>query len=161
MEQSEPGAGVNYGVVLVDPSNLEKAWPMVEPFFQRVIDRNPQYVSLDSLRRGLESGNDSRLIMMGTNEGAVDMAMICEVVVCPTGKRVLMIPHLAGVNMSAWIPILVDSLYKIARDLDCFKLLISGGRPGWERAMKPYGGKLSHVVIEFDTEEYFKRNDNG
>lgn len=137
--------------MVVPVSDVPSVWPDVEPFFYKVLERNQDYASIGFIYNKLIDGSYTLLAIH--DETAIKMAMVCEVVVCPTGRKILMIPHLAGVDMSLWLPTLVNTLFALAADLDCAEIMISGGRMGWVKEMKKYGGELSHVTVVFDVEK--------
>ena len=131
--------------------DIPSIWGSVKPFFENVIRLNEDYASIGFIHDKLLDGSYT-LIAIHDKEKIV-LAMVCEVVTCPTGRNVLMIPHLSGINMELWLPVLVDTLYALGADLSCEEVMISGGRLGWAREMKKYGGELSHVTIMFNIKD--------
>lgn len=135
----------------VEQHLVEDAWPHVQHYFETIVRDNPDYVEIHTIYDKLIDGSYTLLCI--EQDSLVCMALVCEVVVCPTGRRILMIPHLAGVDMAKWVDSLVKTLYLIAEDLDCAEVMISGGRMGWVKEMKKHGGELSHVTVTFDVKK--------
>ena len=137
--------------IAVKTNDVRAMWPKVSHHFEKIIEDNPTYATLEYIYSSLLDGSYTLLCIVDGD--SVRMAMVCEVVTCPTDSHILMIPHLAGVDMPKWIDILVGTLYRLAESLDCAEVMISGGRMGWVKEMKKHGGKLSHVTVTFNVKE--------
>jgi len=137
-------------VVAIKPEDVPGVWPHVVKYFESVVDRISEYTTLDGIYNRISSG--SYLLLVVTDGPDIKMAMVCEIVTCDTGNKIMMIPQLGGYDMGAWLKDIVDALYKLGHDMGCFKVMIAGARPGWGKVMKEHGGVVSHVTIEFDTQ---------
>jgi len=149
----------NVKVAAVHKDEVAIYWPLVRKYFESIIERRPEYSTIEGVYDRFLSG--SYIMLIVTKDSDIKMAMAAEIVTCDTGNKVLMIPHLGGDGMKDWLQEVVEALYTLADDLGCFKTMISGAREGWAKVMKQHGGKVSHVVIEFDTEQYMRGKDHG
>lgn len=156
MEQS----GHNYNMNIIKVKDIRKYWREAFPFFEKVIDDNTTYVSIGHVHDMINNGTYKLLVIMD-DYGVMIAAMVYEIVTCPTGARVLMIPQLGGEKIEEWISPLINYVYDIADLESCERVLISGGRPGWKKIMAPYGGKLAYVTIEYDVDEWIKNKSNS
>lgn len=139
-----------YRCIAIETCNSHRVWPHVSKYFEIIVKDNPTYTSLEFISDKIKDGSYTLICVLNTEADELEMAMVFEIVECPTGRKILMIPHLAGVNMSKWIDELVDIMHELAHDLGCEEIMISGGRLGWVREMKNHGGELSHVTVKFD-----------
>jgi len=75
-----------------------------------------------------------------------DAAIIYEVRTYPTGAKEL---HglLAAGNMESIVQELIPAAEQIARDWGCISACIES-RPGWAKALKPYGYEVHQVAIK-------------
>lgn len=75
-----------------------------------------------------------------------DAAIIYEVRTYPTGAKEI---HglLAAGNMESIVTELIPHAEQIARDLGCISTCIES-RPGWAKALKPYGYEMHQVSIK-------------
>ena len=140
-----------FNVMAIKSDDVESIWPSVRHYYEKIIADNPEYATMQFIYDKLIDGSYT-LLSISHNDSLV-MSMVCEVVICPTGQRILMIPHLSGIDMRQWIDELVKTLYLLAEDLQCEEVMISGGRMGWVKEMKRHGGELSHVTVTFDVKK--------
>lgn len=137
-------------VIAIRPEDVPEVWPKVSKYFESVVDRISEYTTLEGIHSRIEGGGYLLLVVVDDQE--IKMAMVCEIVTCDTGNKIMMIPQLGGYDMKDWLSDIVDALYKLGHDMGCFKVMIAGARPGWGKVMKEHGGVVSHITIEFDTQ---------
>ena len=137
-------------VIAIRPEEVPEVWPRVAQYFESVVDRISEYTTLEGIHNRIENGAYQLLVVLDGQD--IKMAMVCEIVTCDTGNKIMMIPQLGGYDMGDWLQEIVDALYRLGHSMGCFKVMIAGARPGWAKVMKEHGGVVSHVTIEFDTQ---------
>ena len=127
-------------LVCVDPCDVEKVWPKVEPLLRRAIERT-QLSDFDSCTSALFTGAhllwmaiaDDKIEAIATTELAkVGSRKICTIVAC------------AGENRERWLP-LIAGIEKFAKNEGCDAMRIYGRR-GWKRVLDDY--RIKYVVLE-------------
>lgn len=139
-------------IIALHKDEVKEAWHAIKHHFEKVVADNTETSTVDGIYKRAVNGD--YIVILALENDVTFMAMVCEIVTCDTGLKILMIPQLAGYEMGSWIDELVIQLHQLADRLGCEKIMISGGRKGWIKAMKPHGGKMTSVVIEFDVKEY-------
>ena len=142
-------------VEVIPPEMLPTIWDEIVGYYDALIERNPEYTTIGFIKRRSFSGDYITLVAFDDDKH-IKMAMVCEVIVCDTGAKILMVPHVSGKGVDEWLKPMIDAVYPLAQKLGCFKIMLAGARQGWEKMMKQYGGKVAHVTIEYDVEAWFK-----
>lgn len=128
------------------PVNLvELIFPKAIPHLERVVEKAPNDVNIDTIKQALLSGST---MMVTISEGDQVIAVnILEATTYPTGHKVLYIPNTGGDRMDEWLDRFMEIAHAIAQDLGCDELRGMACRKGWLRALKEHDWYPIHEVI--------------
>lgn len=128
------------------PVNLvEHMFPKAAPHLQRVVDKAPNDISLETIKANLMKG-DTMLITISDGIDVVAVNVL-QVHVMETGYRVLYIPITGGIRMEEWLDDFMEIAHALARDFKCDELRGMACRKGWLRALNDQGWYPIHEVI--------------
>ncbi len=114
--------------------NIKEAeiiWPVVEPMFQRVVDRDKGRSSTATIKQSIMCGKSVLWI-----SSDIEIAITTSIEVYPTGKRSCLILACAGENLET-CKHAAKVLESYASDMQCEMIEIYG-RGGWLRALDGY-----------------------
>ena len=124
---------------------LDHMLPKSISHIEKVINKAPLDLSLDSLKKDLYSGTSMLITISDKDEViAVNIVSADEM---PTGHRVLWIPVTGGDRMDEWLERFLSLAHQIARDLNCQELRGIPCRTGWMRILKKQNWYPIHEII--------------
>jgi hypothetical protein len=130
---------------------VEFIYPKCIPHLQRVCDKAPNEITVDTIKRNLLSGKQMLIAILDGEE--VVACNVVEKVTFDTGWNVLYIPITGGDRMDEWEDRFLQLAHAIARDLGCDELRGLACRKGWLRNLEPRGWYRLHDVIGCKVEE--------
>lgn len=134
-------------VTAVPVEALSVVWPSAEKLLSKAIARsNGRYSSTAVLHELLNRDLALWFVMRGED---IQAAYTTRVVQYPTGTNGLVVDWLGGEEMSAWLPLVVDSLKRYGADVGCDHVELVG-RSGWLRALKSLGWHSEAVVARME-----------
>lgn len=124
---------------------LDHIWSKAVPHLQKVVDKSPTELSLETIKKALLSGNQM-LITISDGDDVIAVNVL-EKVTFATGLSVLNIPITGGARMEEWMERFLNLAHLIAQDLDCTELRGMAVRPGWLKKLKAYDWEPVFTVI--------------
>ena len=121
-------------ILPVPPSELTRAWPIIEPMLQRGIDRvkMERYYPPDFLLQSLRTAD--KQLWIATDGQSVQAALITTVLKYPSGRKEYEVVVAGGDRLDDWLTMAVDTLGAYAKSIGC-SALVGGGRKGWGRVI--------------------------
>lgn len=133
---------ISSGIVPKDA--ISDLWPTVEPLLAPAIARSGERMSMETVRETL--AGDTHLLWIVVDGDEVLAACVTRTAVYPL-KKMLVVESLGGRQMKRWVNDLNETLKRYAKDTGHQGLELYG-RPGWVKALDPYGWKHAMVVCE-------------
>ena len=133
----------NIIIAAVPVPMIELIFPKAIPHLERVIEKAPDDVDLESLKKNLMNG-ESMLITISEGEDVIAVNVL-EVTTYPTGHKVLFIPNTGGDRMDEWLDRFMEIAHAIAQDLGCHELRGMACRKSWLRVLNSKGHDWYHV----------------
>ena len=117
---------------------LPSIWPAVIPLMNKVIEKAPDNLCLESEYKKIESGNT--ILVLIENETGIIAINTLELVTFGTGKRSLSIPITSGTRIDEWLDDFLVLAETIAKNLGCSTLLgyscrSAKGKDAWLRKL--------------------------
>lgn len=112
-------------------NDAQTVWPIVEPMFQRVVDRDRGRSSTETIKQSIMDG---RSILWVSSD--IEIAVTTSIEVYPTGKKSCLIAACAGENLET-CKHAEKVLERYAKEMGCEMIEIYG-RGGWLRALDGY-----------------------
>lgn len=122
------------------------AWALAEPWVRSAVERGALIETSESYKARCTA--ESAQLWLIVQEARVVGAGITEIYDTPKGLTCA-VPVLAAVSFEEALKPLFETVEAWARTEGCVRLE-GYGRPGWSRALKPYGWRPLSVVIEKD-----------
>lgn len=119
-------------------------WPLIEPGINEMMAHGVGYVSKQQILDAAIAG-DTLLFVLISDDSLTPLAtIICHVV---TGeKRIFEISMTWGREMNAWFDTAYDGLLKVALELKC-DIVAMTGRRGWVRQLRSRGFSEKCVTL--------------
>lgn len=133
-------------VGIIPPDQVSDIWPVVEPLLAPAVDRGGGRMSMNTVRQSLTNG--THLLWVAHEGNDILAAFITRVAQYPL-RRMLVVESLGGRDLGEWVEKVNQTLLRFASDNGCSGIELYG-RPGWVKALKPYGWKHSMVVCEIE-----------
>jgi len=129
---------------ILHPTNIEQAWPAIEPWLRDAVDDTTAEVDLAQIKQDARAGASLVIVGYDPKSLEMDLALVCE---CRRlgGMLTLVIMWAAGKNMRDWIHD-ISIIENIARDRGFVQLQI-WGRKGFEKMLKSEGYRHEFTVI--------------
>lgn len=132
----------DYRLVVANTDHIDSFWPRILPWAEDFCQHSqgsydPPYI-LANLQKG---AMQCWLVMKGEEIRAVILTEIRKTII-----KECVIVVTTGEDMSLWIHLL-KTLENYAILMGCQKI-IGIARPGWEKVLKPFGYKKTHVELE-------------
>lgn len=132
-------------LVEIAPQLIEQWWEPVRDMVESACSRSGgRYAVQDVLRMLLQRRMQLWVVV---EQDGIDAVVIAEIASYPQ-LRECRILAATGENAGLWVH-LVEQVEEWAMHHDCRKIVCIG-RPGWEKSMKKYGYKKTHVYLEKD-----------
>lgn len=125
--------------VCVDPTHVEKVWPLVSHFILSAMKRGDGG-SFAEVQDGVLTG---RALLWLAVSKEIEGAAVTKIAITESGK-VCWIVACGGVHLSRWIDCL-DAIEAYAKTVGCHAVRLMG-RSGWLRVLKNY--KATKIVLE-------------
>jgi hypothetical protein len=134
-----------YRFEVLHPYTILQRWDALLPHIERVVKRNNEEFTTESIKGRAVSGN-GLMIAVFKDEEIVAVNTV-EVVVYDSGLRSLLIPVLAGSEIVEWGEALLNLCTDIAKQFNCTELRAMAIRNGWIKVLKDFGWQEKHAVI--------------
>ena len=122
---------------------IEKVWPDVEPFVQRVLDRMDKDTTTEMIKADLLS--QDRQLWIVRNNGEIQ-AVILTMITDYRGNKVGSITHAAGDDFRAWESS-VDPIANFFKVMGCVTMAVIGRR-GWKKYLE--GRDFQEISTNFE-----------
>jgi hypothetical protein len=120
---------------------VDAAWPRVRDWFAGALAMSVQHeLTVDEIYCGARTG-EYLILLMEDGEGEIVAAAAVMQSTRPDGRPYLALLCCGGSEIDRWISDLVDACKRIARAGGIDQIVVVG-RPGWVRALRPFG--LAH-----------------
>ncbi len=119
-------------------------WPIIEPGIQKMLDHGLGVLSPDDIREAASAGDTLLFVVVQDGELEPMAVLICYVAIGQ--KRVFEISMTWGEQMSEWFDIAYDGLLKVALELKCDMVAITGRR-GWIKQLRSRGFSEKLVTL--------------
>lgn len=130
----------------VPPPAVEIVWADAEPFFQRAVETTDGVYDIETVRRGLGTGEYVLWVVMdGTKIIAAGTTSIRNY---PNAKA-LTIDWLGGERMPEWLEQSMSVMRSFAKDNGC-DFVEGYGRKGWGRALQRFGFEPAYTVYRME-----------
>lgn len=126
---------------------VELVWDKVEPLLSKATDASNDRYDTDKIKVDLYNGSKMLWIMVNEEE-EIDVALTTSIEDY-SGKRAIRVSFAGGKDLLKNIPLARDTIKEFGQSVGCTVLEVLGRR-GWDRALKPYGYRLSYVCMEED-----------
>jgi hypothetical protein len=126
----------------IERRDVADIWPAIEPGIEGACAGSHTGLRAMDIRKALMTGEMN--VCVAVDDGRIAAMCVSEVVNRPL-HRIWRVMILTGSQYERWIPF-VKHVEETARGLDC-RYAESIARPGWERVMKPFGWKRTHVLL--------------
>jgi hypothetical protein len=128
----------NRVIIFALPQNLVlEQWDTIKKFIEPVIEISFGEVTLDGIQERLCVGEEIALFAMNQSTKAIVAVAILGITHFETGKRVLQIPYVGGLEMYKWLENGMSIIKSIAREQGCTHIR-GCGRPGWAKAIPEF-----------------------
>lgn len=135
----------NLIITPVAPALVNIVYPKAIPHLQRVVDKAPDEISIDTIKAKLLKG-DAMMVVIVDGEDVIAVNIL-ETSVFETGHKALFIPITGGDRMDEWLDRFMELAHAMARDLGCDELRGMACRKGWFRALEKHDWYQLHTVI--------------
>jgi len=142
---------VKLNIAAVPIQMVELIWDKCVPHLVRVIDKAPNDINLESIKKNLLSGQT--LMVTICDSGDVIAVNIMETCTYETGHKVMFIPIVGGDRLEEWMKDFLDIAHQIAREYGCQELRGMAVRKGWEKVLKSYGWHSVHTILGCDVKQ--------
>ena len=145
--------------VKVEQADLGHWWPLVDELLLPAVQLSNGRETLSTIFDCLADGLYQLFVCWDSKSTRVAAAVVVQFTGFRTGKVYLSILYLGGSGLFEFLPILVPKLVSYASANGAQGIEIHG-RPGWQRALAPYGVKPSGItLLEVDLErKQFQRH---
>lgn len=120
-------------IAAVPVTLVQVIYPMCVDHIQKVVDKAPTDISVDTILDGLLSGD--RMLVTISDGPEIIAVNVLQLEVMETGYRVLYIPITGGERMDEWLERFLSFAANVGRDLKCEELRGLACRKGWLRAL--------------------------
>lgn len=126
--------------------DVREMWPVVVPLLAPAIAATNGRTNMGVVFRHLTDNKCILWVAYADEEQQVTAAFITRVAQYPL-KKMLVVDACGGERMAEWLPTVVEVFERFAVDskLDGVEMY---GRPGWTRALRPYGWSTTLVLCE-------------
>ncbi len=127
---------------------IDHFWPKVKTDLQRVVDRAPDELSLDSIYEHIV--NDKIMLVVISDGDEVVACTTFETITFPTGFKVLYVPVIGGNRMDEWKEEFLEFCHVVAKNLKCKEIRGLAARKGWLRKLELDGWEALYLTIKCD-----------
>ena len=127
-------------MTLIPTDLVPSYWPSIKPFVEKILEGDTR----NSLDWYLDRLCEGRMQIWAAVQDAIVAVMITEIHT-HDNKKVCHLLACVGEQMNDWIGA-IEQVENWARSVGCQEIEPIA-RKGWERALRPYGYKLTHVVL--------------
>ena len=124
-----------YKLAVVPHRLLIKAWPPVEHFFERVVEDNPDEITLEGIQGRILDKSENLAVVLDSQDMAVG-AFTYGFMTMDTGKISMVVPILAGDDAPEWLEDVIGEINRIAVAEKCYEVRCLGCRKGWSKFVK-------------------------
>ncbi len=137
-----------YQFTVVPIPLIPHIWDKVSPLIQKVIDKAPDDLDMDTCLDSLLSFNS--ILMTVTKGNDLIAVHTLRLQTLESGKKAMYIPITSGTELNKWMPEFLEIAEKIARDHGATELRGLAARKGWLPKLKPYGWEEVFTTIRYN-----------
>jgi len=137
---------VTWALSAVPPEYLKESWPTVAPLLAPAVGFAGGRISLASVFDWIQDGRYVLWVAYESDSTKIKAAFVTREARYPC-RKMLAIDGAGGEGMTEWLPAVVDTFRRYARDagLDGVEMF---GRVGWVRALRATGWVQTGVLCE-------------
>lgn len=125
-----------YGLRIIPQELLIKTWPLVEEYFERIVEDNPDEVTIAGIQGRILRQEEYLTTVLSEDNETIMGAFLFGFKPVDTGKRLLCVSILAGDDAALWLDDIGVHLHTIAQHENCYEVRMLGCRRGWSRLIK-------------------------
>ena len=137
-------------LVQIPKENIEEVWPIVVKDIADALARSNGYALADHIKKWILEEKMQLWILWSLKDKQYYGTVVTEIIQRPL-QRVLNIKIMTGTHREKWQH-LVKEIEDFAWFNNCDSMELVA-RPGWEKVLKRFGYKKSHVLLEKHNKE--------
>lgn len=130
-------------VEAIKPSDIQAKWHILKPYIEMALKYSLGELSAEEVK---EDGISGIYLFLGFYRDNELIGVITVETVTYSRKKIVCVPHVGGKDLDLWCDIMVNTVIKLAKDVNA-NAVISYGRKGWEKKLKPYGFKPQYTIL--------------
>lgn len=128
----------------LDAEDIKILWSVLEPLFRRACEADPTDLTPDRIKTDAINGRRSIWALVDPKHSPPLLAVFSTT---EDGNKACIGP-LAGDDMELWLPLLSElEIHAKAAGMSVSRI---EGRPGWQKVLRPYGYRVTRVILEKD-----------
>lgn len=122
---------------------IESQWPILKPYIDMALEYSLGEMSSDDVK---EDGIKGIYLFLTFYRGNELLGVITVETVVYSRKSIVCVPHVGGKELDEWCDLMVDAVKNLAIEQGASNV-ISYGRQGWLKKLKPHGFKPQYTIL--------------
>lgn len=126
----------------LNPDQISGHWPNLKPYIEMALEYSLGEMTSEDVKQGGIEGAYLFIVFHEDNE--ILGVITVESLEYPT-KKIVCVPHVGGKDLDKWHDLMVNTVINLAKEQNATNV-ISYGRVGWNKKLKPYGFKPQYTI---------------
>jgi len=127
----------------IKPEDIKGLWPHLKPYIESALEYSLHEQNAEEVKEKGISG--IYLFLVFKRDTEVLGVITIETIVYPT-KTIVGVIHVGGKDIDEWVELMWTTVRDLAKEQGASEV-ISYGRQGWIKKLKPYGFKHQYTIL--------------
>lgn len=124
-------------------------WGDVATLLNKSVETSRGKFHIDDLFREIDGGKHALWVVIDEEEGMKTIAAITTRIIEYPSRRALAMDWVGGNRMGEWLPMVLETLEKYAKECECSHLE-GYGRKAWKRWLGKYGWEPEYIAYRME-----------
>ena len=130
-------------VEAIRPEDIESLWPTIKHYIEMALEHSLGEMSAEEVK---EDGVNGIYLFLAFYRGNEILGLITVETVIYSRKKIVCVPHVGGKDLDEWCELMVNTVKSLAIEQGASNV-ISYGRQGWLKKLKPFGFKTQYTIL--------------
>lgn len=122
---------------------IDDNWEWIEPYIEMALEYSLGELSADEIKEDAIKGI---FLVLAFLRGDEVLGVITVETVVYSRTKIVCVPHVGGKEIDSWCDLMVETVSSLAKEQGA-KTVISYGRRGWLKKLKPHGFKEQYTIL--------------
>ena len=133
-------------ITAVPLEGVDIVWSKARDVLEKSVETSKGKFKAEDIRQELKDGG---LVLWLVLEGSDVVAAITSRVIEYPGRRAMALDWVGGSKMNQWLPLVLNTLQKYAKECGCMHLE-GYGRKAWGKILKKYGWNPEYIAYRME-----------